>query len=169
MPEPTLQEQLDQHQAAADAVRAQINAQPAATEINPPQGGLPAKAAPSDVYYHLYLCPWLACLQSANPVAGSWHQRGLHLATDQARKDVPCPGCHQPMVIGRDGLKDVIITDKQTNTKTTIQVPVREDGLNITTDKDGNAVAIGRPVIYPAPGQPDQTAQIDAEAAEAAR
>jgi hypothetical protein len=102
----------------------------------------------AETFYHLYVCPLLSCLKSANPIAGSMHQRGLHLATDQPRTDVRCPGCGKFMVVHRNGL-------------TAAGAP-HPDG-QLTSDKDGNAVFHGEPTIYPAPGQPDQAADIEKE------
>lgn len=90
-----------------------------------------------EIFYHLYVCPWIDCLKAANPVSGSWHQRGVHLAQSTPRTDVKCPGCGKPMVIGRDG--------------------------ELTSDANGNAVLHGDPIIQDAPGQPDQTDEIEAE------
>lgn len=104
-------------------------------------------ATAAKTFYHLYVCPSAACVADANPVAGSLHQRGVNLDSATPRTDVKCPGCGQPMVIGRNGL--------DANGK---PLPA-----HITEDKDGNAVFHGQPIIQPAPGQPDQTAEIEAE------
>lgn len=103
----------------------------------------------NQVFYHLYVCPWLECLKAANPVSGSWHQRGLNLATSVPRRDVKCPGCGKPMVIGRDGLNE------------------KGNALpeHIGADRDGNAILYGREIIQLAPGQPDQTKEIQEESA----
>ena len=109
----------------------------------------PAPAsAPAKVFYHLYICPSLACLKATNPQPGSWHQRGVHLAQSTPRTDVKCPGCGGFMVIGRDGC------DAKGN--------ALPDG-QMTSDRDGNAVLHGRVIIQDAPNMPDQTAEIAAE------
>jgi hypothetical protein len=97
-------------------------------------------------FYHLYVCRFADCVAAANPKAGSLHQRGVHLASSTPRTDVKCPGCGKPMVIARDGL------DAKGNS-----IP------QITEDGDGNAVFHGQPIIQEAPGQPDQTAEIEKE------
>ncbi len=100
------------------------------------------------IFYHLYVCPSTVCLKTANPSPGSWHQRGVHLASSTPRTDVKCPGCGKPMVIGRNGL--------------TADGKTHPDG-HITEDRDGNAVVHGEPIIQEAPGQEDETAAIEKE------
>jgi len=100
------------------------------------------------VFYHLYVCKYADCVAAANPKAGSLHQRGVHLSTDKARSDVKCPGCGKAMVIARNGL------DAKGNS--------HPDG-HVTEDRDGNAIFHGEPIIQEAPGQSDQTDDIEAE------
>lgn len=94
-----------------------------------------------NVFYHLYVCGSKQCLESNNPQNGSWHQRGINLATDKPRTDVKCPGCKGNMIIARNG-----------------------DVSTYRTDHDGNLIAMGGDAIVQlAPGQPDQTAEIEKE------
>jgi hypothetical protein len=129
---------------AADHARAAL-----ADSVTGSRGGrfLSDAIAAAKIFYHLYVCRFAACVADANPKAGSWHQRGVHLASAEPREDVKCPGCGKPMVIARDGL----------------DAKGKPLPAQITEDKDGNAVLHGQPVIQEAPGQPDQSAEIEKE------
>jgi hypothetical protein len=107
--------------------------------------------AAAKVFYHLYVCRFAACVAAANPKPGSLHQRGLHLASSIPRTDVKCPGCGEAMVIGRNGLNKDGTPDR---------------AGHITEDADGNAVFHGQPILYEAPGQPDQSAELEKENAQ---
>jgi hypothetical protein len=107
----------------------------------------PLVADVGKVFYHLYACRSAACVADANPQPGSMHQRGVNLASATPRTDVKCPGCGQPMVIARNGL------DAKGN-------PLPD---HITEDPNGDAIFHGQPIIQEAPGQPDQTAEIEKE------
>ena len=131
--------------AAAQAAPATEDLEQKATDA---LGKIPQAIDAAKTFYHLYVCPWIDCLKAANPVSGSWHQRGVHLANASPRTDVKCPGCGKAMVIGRDGLDDE-------------GKPLPQG--QITSDANGNAVLHGDPIIQLAPGQPDQTAEIEAE------
>ncbi len=131
--------------AASQTVAGAIGAERAAVQT------LKDAGQAAKIFYHLYVCRFTACLKAANPLSGSWHQRGVHLASSTPRTDIKCPGCGEPMVIGRNGL--------------TADGKPHPDG-QITEDRDGNAVLHGEPIIQEAPGQEDQTAQIEKENAQ---
>jgi hypothetical protein len=123
------------------------------------RGVASAKKATADgtIFYHCYVCPSIACLKSSNPIPGSLHQRGMHLATNKPRTDVRCPGCGEKMVIARNGLTGEL---KDGN-------PIPHPEGHITTDRDDNAIFHGEPLIHEAPGQEDMSDVIDQENADA--
>jgi len=139
--------QADLDAAVAKALADAKNVGPSVAGVVSGVAAVKDAVAAGKIFYHLYVCRFASCVAAANPQPGSQHQRGVNLATATPRTDVKCPGCGQPMVIGRNGL------DAKGNA-----LPA-----HITEDSEGNAVFHGQAIVQEAPGQPDQTAEIEKE------